>query len=47
MEGDEEGEWTFLGSTGESLDYAIVNEEAEEEIVKFEVEKELNRTVSQ
>ncbi|RYA67777.1 hypothetical protein DD592_27285, partial [Enterobacter cloacae complex sp. 2DZ2F20B] len=37
-EGDEEGEWTYVGARGESIiDYAIVNEEAWEEIESFKV----------
>jgi hypothetical protein len=34
-EGDEEGEWTNIGSTGETvIDYGIVNEEAWERVEK-------------
>ncbi|KAJ3665058.1 hypothetical protein Zmor_000572 [Zophobas morio] len=37
-EGDEEGEWTYVGAKGESIiDYEIVNEEAWEEIESFKV----------
>ncbi|KAJ3660702.1 hypothetical protein Zmor_005140 [Zophobas morio] len=37
-EGDEEGEWTYVGARGESIiDYGIVNEEAWEEIESFKV----------
>ncbi|KAJ3666595.1 hypothetical protein Zmor_002032 [Zophobas morio] len=37
-EGDEEGEWTYVGARGESIiDYGIVKEEAWEEIESFKV----------
>jgi hypothetical protein len=37
-QGDEEGEWTYIGSRGETLiDYGIVNEEAWERIEEFRI----------
>jgi hypothetical protein len=35
---DEEGEWTYIGSRGETvIDYAIVNEEAWERVEKLTI----------
>jgi hypothetical protein len=37
-QGDEEGEWTYIGSRGETvIDYGIVNEEAWERVEEFKV----------
>jgi predicted DNA-binding WGR domain protein len=37
-QGDEEGEWTYIGSRGEIvIDYGIVNEEAWERVEEFKV----------
>jgi hypothetical protein len=46
-QGDEEGEWTYIGSRGETvIDYGIVNEEAWER-EKFRIEeREQSRTIS-
>lgn len=42
LEGDEEGEWTYIGSSGNSvIDYGIVNAEAREEIENFVVEERI------
>jgi len=38
IRGDEEGNWTYTGSRGESvIDYILVNDEMEEELVKMEI----------
>jgi hypothetical protein len=37
-QGDQEGEWTYIGSRGETLvDYGIVNEEAWERVEEFRI----------
>jgi hypothetical protein len=37
-QGDEEGEWTYIGRRGETvIDYGIVNEEAWERVEEFKV----------
>ncbi|XP_024874051.1 trichohyalin-like [Temnothorax curvispinosus] len=42
MEGDEAGEWTYIGACGNSvIDYGIVNAEAREDIVDFAVEERI------
>lgn len=41
--GDEEGEWTYTGSRGESvINYMLGNEEVKEEIVRLVIEKEVD-----
>lgn len=42
MEGDEAGEWTYIGACGNSvIDYGIVNAEAREDIVDLVVEERI------
>jgi hypothetical protein len=37
-QGDEEGEWTYIGSRGETVtEYGIVNEEAWERVEEFTI----------
>jgi hypothetical protein len=39
-QGDEEGEWTYIDSRGETvIDYGIVNEEAWERVEEFRIEE--------
>jgi hypothetical protein len=39
-QGGEEGEWTYIGSRGETvIDYGIVNEEAWERVEKFRIKE--------
>ena len=42
IQGDEEGEWTYVGSRGSSvIDYVIVNVEARDEIMYFKLEERI------
>jgi hypothetical protein len=37
-QGDEEGEWTYVGSRGETMiDYAIENQEARDRVEEFRI----------
>jgi hypothetical protein len=47
-QGDEEGEWTYIGSRREIvIDYETVNEEAWERVEEFKIgEREQSRSIS-
>lgn len=43
IEGDEEGNWTYMGANGQSVnDYVIRNEEASENVEKLKIGNRIN-----